>query len=54
MEYPDTKMQYHRMGHDSFTGVKKIYTSPNYYLFNIDAGKWKDLSLVRYLDQKNT
>lgn len=47
LRYKRVNLRLFIVGHDEFTGVKKIYASPSYRLYNIDRGKWRWLELVR-------
>lgn len=40
LDFEKVDIQLFIIGHDRFTGVKKIYLSPNYYLRNIQMGRW--------------
>lgn len=47
MVYDQVKIQLILLAQDSFTGIKKLYISPDYLIFNINEGKWHDMDLVR-------
>ncbi|MDF2367229.1 hypothetical protein [Sneathiella sp.] len=43
MAYPDVKIIVHIIGHDRFTGVKKLYVSPRYSFHSLVYGKWRGM-----------
>ncbi len=43
--YKDTYILVRILGHDRFTGVKKLYVSPRYRFHSIRAGRWNGLKL---------
>lgn len=43
LDFKDVNIQVFLIGHDRFSGVKKIYTSPQYCLHNIQLGRWGQL-----------
>ncbi|WP_370399341.1 hypothetical protein [Sulfitobacter sp. JB4-11] len=45
MRFPDAYVQVQLIGHDSFSGVKKLYQSPKYRFHNIRNGKWNGMEL---------
>lgn len=53
LRHKRVKLQFFFVGHDEFTGVKKLYTSPAYCLHNIYRGKWNWLKLERSRGHKS-
>jgi len=45
--YPDAWIRVYFLGHDHFTGVKKLYLSPKYRSFNVQHGNWSKLRLTK-------
>ena len=46
MAFQDTELFIEIIGHDSITGIKKLYLSPSYRCFNIVEGKWDKLVVM--------
>lgn len=44
--YQDAYVRIFVLGHDRFTGVKKLYESPRYYFHNFRRGDWEGLHLI--------
>ena len=36
------------IGHDRFTGVKKLFESPKYYLHNFKHGEWSGMDIIAH------
>jgi len=45
MQFDRAYIQVQVLGHDAFTGVKKLYLSPMYRLTAIRAGQWDGIKL---------
>ena len=41
MAYPNVYLQVFVLGHDRFTGTKKLYTSQKYHFHSLRRGKWE-------------
>lgn len=46
LSYEKAYVQVFVLGHDRFTGIKKLFESPRYYLHNLRDGKWNNFDIV--------